>query len=96
MNLYNKYVFLFLGVFFLLSIGIFAQKNEIIELGNLYPGEVEYSAFEILEESTIFIGGKAGNFGGNFDENLVYYGWILDSKTREIIWDAREDFDFED
>jgi hypothetical protein len=95
MNLYNKDTLLFLGIFFLSYLGILAQKNETIEIGNLYPGEVEYSAFEILEESTIYIEGKAGNFGGKFNENLVFYGWIINSKTRDIVWDGREDFDFD-
>jgi hypothetical protein len=95
MNLYNKDTLLFLGIFFLSYLAILAQKNETIEIGNLYPGEVEYSAFEILEKSTIKIQGKAGNFGGKFKENLVFYGWIINSKSRDIIWDAREDFDFE-
>jgi hypothetical protein len=72
-----------------------SQKDDIIELGNLYPGELVYSAFEITENSTVTIKGKAGNFGKNFSEKYVFYGWILDSETRKIVWDAREDFDFE-
>jgi len=96
MKLHNKHSLLFMGVFFLLNITIYTQNKEIIEIGNLYPGEVEYSAFEILENSTIHIEGKAGNFGGRFNENLVFYGWIINSETREIVWDAREDYDFDD
>ena len=95
MKFYNKHTLSFIGIFLFLNLGILAQKN-MIELGNLYPGEIEYSAFEILEESTIYIEGKAGNFGGSFSEHLVSYGWIIESKTREIVWDAREHFDFEE
>jgi len=91
-----KHTLLYLILFLVSNIRIFGQKSEIIELGNLYPGEIEYTAFEILEKSTINIEGKAGNFGNSFNENLVFYGWILNSDTRDIVWDSREYFDFED
>ncbi|MCP5061539.1 MAG: hypothetical protein GY936_03640 [Ignavibacteriae bacterium] len=87
---------IFFGIFFLLNISIFAQEDEIIEIGNVYSGEIEFAAFELLEASTIEIEGKAANFGGTFTGNEVFYGWILDSETRQIVWDAREAIDFDD
>ncbi|MCW8848634.1 MAG: hypothetical protein OQJ81_01545 [Melioribacteraceae bacterium] len=95
MKLQFKYIYIFSGLLFFLNICLLAQKDNIIEIGNLYEGEVEYSAFEIIDESTVHIEGKAANFGGKFSENLVFYGWILKSETREVVWDARENFDFE-
>ncbi|MEE9429701.1 MAG: hypothetical protein V3V16_01595 [Melioribacteraceae bacterium] len=85
-----------LGFYFLLSITIFAQEDEIIEIGNVYSGEIEFAAFELVEASSINIEGNAGNFGRTFNGSEVFYGWIIDSKTRQIVWDAREVIDFED
>ncbi len=95
MKFYNKSALSFWGIFLFINFGIFAQSN-MIEIGNLYPGEVEYSAFEILDQSTIYIEGKAGNFGGSFKQHVASYAWIINSKTREIVWDARDYFDFEE
>ena len=95
MKLHFKYIYAISGLLLLLNVGLLGQNSNIIEIGNLYEGELEYSAFQIVEESTINIYGKAANFGGKFSENLVFYGWILDSETREVVWDIRENFDFE-
>ncbi|MCB9249873.1 MAG: hypothetical protein H6613_15630 [Ignavibacteriales bacterium] len=95
MHIYQKHIF-YLIALFLINVSVFAQDNEKIEIYNLYPGDLEHSAFEVLEYSTVHIKGKAANYGGNLKEKIVFYGWLIDSKTRQIVWDAREDFDFED
>lgn len=84
------------AIYLILSFMVFAQNNEKIEIGNLYPGEMEKSAFEISEKSTVYIKGKAGNFGEKFSYNVVFYGWIINSQSREVVWDARDDFEFDD
>ena len=89
MKLRSKYIFFITGLIFLTNVGLFAQKDNIIEIGNLYEGEIEYSAFEITDESTIHIEGKVG---GKFSENLVFYGWIIQSKTRELVLGFKRKF----
>lgn len=84
------------GITFLLINVISGQKKENILINNVNSGEVRHSAFEILESSTITIKGKAGNFGGAFADNQAFYGWIIKSDNREIVWDVRESFAFED
>jgi len=91
-----KLAIIFIGIYFLFNITMFAQEEEIIEIGNVYSGEIEFAAFELLENSTIEIEGKAANFGESFDGNEAFYGWIIDSETRQIVWDAREAIDFDD
>jgi len=85
-----------MGIYFLLNVLIVAQGNEVIEIGNVYSGEIEFDAFRLKKNSTVEINGEAANFGKSFSSNKIFYGWIINSNTRELVWDARESIEFED
>jgi len=74
-------------LFFLTSGFIFAQTH--IEVGPVRIGEIEGKAFHIEDDGKINISG----YNSEYDKysNYTCYGWIINSKTREVIWHSLED-----
>jgi hypothetical protein len=69
-----------------------------VGVGDVFPGKVEFSAFTLSQDETINIEGRGGAY--NHDGRMiVYYGWILDSETRKLVWHTADnvrkpDFDY--
>ncbi len=76
---------------FLQGIVTSAQTQESkITIGYQKPGRIDVKAFTLSKESTIMVEG----FGGLFEKlgnDLMFYGWILDSKSRKVVWNLLED-----
>lgn len=65
-------------------------QAQTIEIREITPGEVGIKAFHLNDEGTLEISGLAGKFSeGN--RSIVYYGWILDAETREVVWHQFEE-----
>ncbi len=65
-------------------------QNNSIKVGKVEPGKVDFGGFSLTHESEITISGE----GGYYDEwadDFLFYGWILNSKTREVVWDLMKD-----
>lgn len=82
------------GILFLSSAILLAQEN-VLELKNLGREQIQYTGFILKTNKKVHI--KAIGAGGdkeikritNFQEdqfNLFAYAWILDAKSREMVW----------
>jgi len=80
----------FLSVF-LLGETVYAQKsNQQIEVGYQRTGRIDADGFHLNKEATIQIEGTAGLYE-RVGHDLMFYGWIIDSKTREVVWSLLEE-----
>lgn len=85
---------LFLSIIFILLLfqNTFAQESIYqLEIGYKQPGKIDAKGFTLTKETTIKIEGYGGRFE-RFGTDLMFYGWILDGKTRKIIWNLLEDY----
>ena len=90
-----KTIKLLLSVFFLsvflLGETVYAQKsNQQIEVGYQRTGRIDADGFHLNKEATIQIEGTAGLYE-RVGHDLMFYGWIIDSKTREVVWSLLEE-----
>lgn len=59
----------------------FAQTS----VNSVMPGKVGYSAFKLDKPEKVKITGNGGIYEDDW-QTLVYYGWILNSETRKVVW----------
>ncbi|MFC1554358.1 hypothetical protein ACFL7D_06970 [candidate division KSB1 bacterium] len=88
----NKTVSILSLIFILLSVNpTYSQEydfNETIEISDLEPGEIIFKEFALISKSKIRITGSA--FGTHLVKDLIAYGWILNSESRETVWKMGE------
>lgn len=74
----------------IISIGnnTMAQKAQA---GDVYPGYVAADAFTLSSTSKVKISGTGGIFSEDWRQ-LVFYGWILNSDTRQVAWHMLDGF----
>lgn len=60
----------------------FAQT---ISLGDVYPKEVRIQGFSVAQSGDVEISGAGAVFEDDW-KLLIYYGWIIDADTREVVW----------
>jgi len=82
---------IFLVLILVYSTFSFAQEK--IKVGNVYPGEVELGGFNLSKDATIIISGEGASFG-EWENYLSYYAWILESKTRTVVWRSEKCDDY--
>lgn len=75
------------------TLPVFSQ----ITLSDVPPGRVAIAAFTLGQSEKIKISGTAGIFMKDW-QAIAYYGWILNSETREVVWRMgdkllKDDFD---
>ena len=75
-----------LFVFFLIQENCIAQIN----VGYQNPGKIDTKAFILKNDATIKVEGYAGLFE-KLGNDLLFYGWILDSKSRKVVWNLLEE-----
>lgn len=69
----------------------YAQSPDTkIAVGYQKPGKLDVKAFTLKNETTILIEGYGGLFR-KLGNDLMFYGWILDSKSRKVAWNLLED-----
>lgn len=83
--MFNKKYILVLSLFFA-SVLLFAQNNSI-KVGNVLPGEIDMGGFNLSEDSIIEIEGE-GTSLDEWDNHLNYYGWIIETKSRKVVWSS--------
>jgi hypothetical protein len=81
-------------IFAIISCSPFLCRAQI-SIADVYPGKIGYAAFTISQPEKIKVSGTAGGFYDN-DRFLVYYGWILDSETRKVVWHMFDKYDRDD
>lgn len=83
----------------LLSIAVLiamTANSQSIVLDDLYPEELESTGFTLTANSRVKIEG-IGSVSYEDWKAIVYYGWIIDSRTRKVVWhlfDEMKDQDF--
>jgi hypothetical protein len=75
-----------------------ANAQNKVGVGDVFPGKVEFAAFTLTQNDKVKIEGTGGAYHHD-GRMIVYYGWILDSETRKIVWHTadnvnRPDFDY--
>ncbi len=76
---------------FLLSESAQAQQNkEQLEVGYVRTGRIDAEGFHLSKKATIKIEGTAGVYE-RLGHDLMFYGWIIDSKTRDVVWNLLEE-----
>lgn len=87
-----KLDYLLFLAFLSLPLLINAQNDNEVEVGHVYFGEVDYKGFSLNKSATIKIKGKAARYE-HWNENADFYGWILDSKSRKVVWHLFSDYE---
>lgn len=100
-----RVIYSFLISAFVLLMTVTAQQKSSVEVGNVDPGQMQYKAFTLNSNATVEITGKMATFRDKHDSwffndngrrgwtnNLMFYGWILNSKTRKVVWHSLEKY----
>ena len=77
----------FLLTFLLITSKLTAQS---VTVGNVDWGEVDIKGFTLSSPGEVTISGEGG-YLDDWDDDLLFYGWILNSSTREVVWSLTED-----
>lgn len=56
-----------------------------VTLGDVYPKEVKIQGFSVAQSGDVKISGEAAVFEDDW-KLLIYYGWIIDAESREVVW----------
>ena len=86
----------FMIMMFLIPKVLLSQPDNEIQVGKVFVGELDYKGFSLSKESKIKIEGNAARFENKHrdgDRDPDFYGWILDSKTRKVVWHLFEDYE---
>lgn len=65
-------------------------EAQTITIRDVHPQSLEVRAFQVTQNTNLEISGTGGVFRDDY-KLLIYYGWILDSKTRRVVWHAYDD-----
>lgn len=77
---------IFLLTIFFMGESAYAQEStNQIEVGYRRSGEIDAKGFQLSKETSIQIEGTAGLYD-RMGNDLIFYGWILDGKTRKVVW----------
>lgn len=88
---------LFVFVLIILTVVNVSKAQNKIEIGHKSPGEITYASFKLNSDASVHISTVGAifpdrnNWGffsddNNYGQNIIYYGWILNSDTREVVW----------
>jgi hypothetical protein len=81
---------IFLGVSFAYAQEIDKNKESQVSVGHVYPGEVAVKGFTLKEPGIVKIDAKFARYK-KWDKDFVFYGWILESKSRKVAWNSLDD-----
>ncbi|MEP2023144.1 MAG: hypothetical protein ABJH98_09095 [Reichenbachiella sp.] len=56
-----------------------------VTLGDVYPKEVKIQGFSVAQSGDVKITGTGAVFEDDW-KLLIYYGWIIDADSREVVW----------
>jgi hypothetical protein len=76
--------------FFIVSVPVSGQEGARVTVGGVYPHEMDIKAFSLAKDGYVKIEGALGLYFERGRE-FVFYGWILDSRTRKTVWNMLED-----
>lgn len=62
-----------------------------VSVGDVAPGKIGYAAFTLSENTKIKVSGTSGGFYDDW-RLLVYYGWIVNTESRKVVWHALDKY----
>lgn len=69
---------------FMLLLPLIAWSQKV-EINRVYPQEIEAKGFTLSQDASVTVKGTAAVFTDDW-RTLVFYGWIINSDTREVVW----------
>lgn len=66
-----------------------------IKLTDVEPGDIEYGAFSLQSDGEVRVSGTVAGFE-EWGNQTYFYGWILDAKTRNVVWHLLDNHDVRD
>ena len=79
----------FVTVSSLASLSAPARGETLLRLEKYEPGQLQMQGFELLRSGKIDI--EAVGVRPRWEHELIAYAWILDSRTREPVWEMETD-----
>jgi hypothetical protein len=82
---------------FCLLVSVFtlnAQTDSEITIGSVSKGEIDFAGFKLNKDAAIHIEGTAASFESRGNK-LAFYGWIIDSESRELVWSLLDAYEKE-
>lgn len=67
------------------SILFLSGQSQSIVLDDIYPEEMTGSGFTLSSNSSVKVEGSGALFYEDW-KAIIYYGWIIDADTREVVW----------
>jgi len=83
------FTFVLLILTILIPFNSFAQSS--VTVGKVRLGEVDFKGFKLTGTTEIKISGEGAAFD-RWDDGMMYYGWILNSSTRDVVWHLMDDY----
>ncbi|NOQ25073.1 MAG: hypothetical protein GQ564_06890 [Bacteroidales bacterium] len=83
---------LILGCVMLSVFSLSAQSETEVNVGRVAQGEVDFAGFKLSQDATININGSGASYD-KWGSNLIYYGWIIESKSREVVWSLLDEYE---
>jgi len=74
------------------AFGIKAQTETEINIGRVALGEIDYAGFKLSQDATVNINGYGASIE-RWGSNLVFYGWIIESESREVVWSLLDEYE---
>ncbi len=74
----------------LINAASWGQSSNEVKVERVYPGEIKYQGFTLKSDANVKIMGKGADVYHR-DDDMVQYGWILNSRTREVVWHLLDD-----
>lgn len=69
-----------------------AQTDTELNIGRVSPGELDYAGFKLSKDATIKINGTGASYE-KWGNNLIFYGWIIESESREVVWSLLDEYE---
>ncbi|MFC2151932.1 hypothetical protein ACFLSE_05335 [Bacteroidota bacterium] len=73
---------------------LYAQTGNNTSIGRISPGEIDFAGFKLNSDATVKIEGTGASFE-KWGNNLAFYGWIIESESREVVWNLLDEYDEE-
>ena len=89
-TIYGRIFALLIAISLLDPAPVFSQDKTLVEITDIYPEDLRVAGFELESKQEIEIEATGFNYG-HYDQNLIIGNtWILDSESREVVWDLLE------
>ena len=88
MKIFNTCIFLMSLLVFITSLS--AQDVRLVDLSGFYAEEIQIAGFTLDSDQTISIEAATISPRRNYREFHFAYAWILNSDSREIVWELTE------